>query len=141
MPVPGELMKVIVSYLPQRSLKVKMDITQAYNSTWHTGLLYKLIQVCVPGELMKVIESYLPHRSLRVKMDMSQAYDSRWPTGLRYKLIQVCVPGELKKVNDSYLADRSLRVKVDGAVSEWKPMLAGVPQGSTLYLMLYNVYI
>ena len=29
---------------------------------------------------------------------------------------------------------------MDGATSEWRPMLAGVPQGSTLSLMLYNLY-
>ena len=29
---------------------------------------------------------------------------------------------------------------MDGAVSEWKSMLAGVPQGSTISPMLYNLY-
>ena len=50
------------------------------------------------------------------------------------------VPEELVKVIDSYLAHRSFRVRMDGATSEWRPMLAGVPQGSTICLMLYNLY-
>ena len=50
------------------------------------------------------------------------------------------VPEELVKVIDSYLAHRSFRVMMDGATSEWRLMLAGVPQGCTLSPMLYNLY-
>jgi len=78
--------------------------------------------------------------TVAVFLDISKAYDSTWHTGLLYKLIQMHVPGELIKVIDSFLAHRSFRVKMDGAVSEWKPMLAGVPQGSTISPMLYNLY-
>jgi Reverse transcriptase (RNA-dependent DNA polymerase). len=44
------------------NVAVFLDISKAYDSTWHTGLLYKLIQMRVPGELTKVIDSYLAHR-------------------------------------------------------------------------------
>jgi len=78
--------------------------------------------------------------TIAVFLDISKAYDSAWHTGLVYKLIHMGLPGELIKVIDSYLAHRAFRVRMDGAVSEWKPMLAGVPQGSTLSPMLYNLY-
>ena len=54
------------------TVAVFLDISKAYDSTWPTGLLYKLIQMRVPGELIKVIDSFfsfLAHRSFRVKMD------------------------------------------------------------------------
>ena len=60
------------------TVPVFLDISKAYDSTWHTGLLYKLIQMRVPGELIKVIDSHLAHRSFRVKME-------RYPSGNRYK--------------------------------------------------------
>jgi Reverse transcriptase (RNA-dependent DNA polymerase). len=46
-----------------------LDISKAYDSTWHTRLIYKLIQMNPPGELIRVIDSVLAHRSFRVKMD------------------------------------------------------------------------
>jgi len=73
-------------------------------------------------------------------LDISKAYDTTWHTGLVYKLIKMEVPGDLVKIIKSFLAQRSFRVKMDGAYSEWRPMLAGVPQGSVLSPMLYNLY-
>ena len=60
--------------------------------------------------------------------------------GLLYKLIQMHVPAQMIEVTDSYLAHRAFRVRMDGAVSGWRAMAAGVPQGSTLSPKLYNMY-
>ena len=73
-------------------------------------------------------------------LDISKAYDSTWHKELIYKLISINFPKELIRVIDSFLAQRSFRVKMDGAFSGWRPMLAGVPQGSLLSPLLYNLY-
>ena len=78
--------------------------------------------------------------TVAVFLDISKAYDSTWHTGLIYKLVTMNFPVELIGVIDSFLAQRSLRVKMDGAFSGWSPLLAGVPQGSLLSLLLYNLY-
>ena len=57
-----------------------------------------------------------------------------------YKLLKMEIPLDLVKIIQSFLVQRSFRVGMDGARSNWRPMLAGVPQGSTLSSLLYNLY-
>ena len=41
----------------------------------------------------------------------------------------------------SYLAKRTQRTQVDSAVSSWKILFSGMPQGSVLGPFLLNIYI
>ena len=41
------------------TIAVFLDISKAYDSTWHTGLIYKLLYMDFPGELIRVIDSFL----------------------------------------------------------------------------------
>ena len=79
--------------------------------------------------------------TIAVFLDISKANASTWHTEQLYKLIPMQVVGELVKVIDSFLAHRSFRIKMERAITGWKPMLAEVPQGSTLSPILYNLYI
>ena len=78
--------------------------------------------------------------TIAVFLDISEVYVSVWHSGFQYKLIQMRVPVKQIKVIGSYLAHKSFRVRMDWAVSEWKPMLVGVPQDFPLSPMLFNLY-
>ena len=64
-----------------------------------------------------------------------------WHRGLLFKLKQAGVSDPLIKWSESYLSDRFQRVVLEGGVSDFKKVLAGVPQGSILGPIMFLIYI
>jgi hypothetical protein len=64
---------------------VFLDIEKAFDTTWHTGLLYKLYILEFSTSLIKIINSFLPQRTSRVlvedEISMSREMQVRVPQG------------------------------------------------------------
>ena len=73
--------------------------------------------------------------------DQSKAFDRVWHDGLLYKLKCIGISGQLLKWFSDYLKDRKQRVLINGICSEFKKILAGVPQGSVLGPLLFLIFI
>lgn len=82
----------------------------------------------------------LSNNTAMVLLDVEKAFDNVWHDGLVHKLVQADVPTYIVKMVRNYLSNRTFRVHLPGATSEVKAIAAGVPQGSLLGPMLYNLY-
>ena len=76
-----------------------------------------------------------------VLMDLSKAFDTINHELLIAKLHAYGFDMKSLKILLSYLTDRWQRVKINSSFSYWEELLFGVPQGSILGPLLFNIYL
>lgn len=76
-----------------------------------------------------------------VLIDLSKAFDSIEHSLQLKKLDAYGVEGVEYQWFADYLSARKQRVTVDGEVSEWSPVVKGVPQGSILGPLMFNIFV
>ena len=64
-----------------------------------------------------------------------------WHEGLLFMLRSMGISGELYNLFGNYLSNRFQRVILNGQTSSWRPVIAGVPQGTIVGPLLFLVYI
>jgi hypothetical protein len=76
-----------------------------------------------------------------VLMDLSKAFDCMNHELLLAKLYAYGFSKNSIKTINSYLKNRWQRVKINNSFSQWTELLLGVPQGSVLGPLLFNIYL
>ncbi|CAF0704299.1 unnamed protein product [Brachionus calyciflorus] len=73
-------------------------------------------------------------------IDIEKAFDKVWHSGLLFKLDKMRIPDILGKWLKNYLYKRCFMVRVGGFLSTKKLIENGVPQGSVLGPLLFNLF-
>ena len=76
-----------------------------------------------------------------VLIDLSKAFDCLPHDLIVAKLKDYGLSTDASAFLESYLSDRKQRVKISQAHGKWLNILKGVPQGSILGPLLFNVFI
>lgn len=77
---------------------------------------------------------------LVVVLHIEKAFDTTWHKGLLFKMIKAGFSSHVIKLTDAYLSERKFTVNVDGAKSSPRSAPAGVPQGSNVGPIYFNIY-
>ena len=80
-------------------------------------------------------------KTYAVFLDMKKAFDMVWIPGLLKKLASIGISGPTLIWLKNFLTGRSFRVRIGNTLSDAKKLFAGVPQGSILSPLLFNVML
>ena len=92
----------------------------------------------------EIFEAFDCNPTLEVRsvfLDISKAFDKVWHEGLLFKLRSMDISGEPYNPLGNYLSGRFQRAILNEQRSSWRPVIAGVLQGSILGPLLFLVYI
>ncbi|GJQ72893.1 hypothetical protein Trydic_g1540 [Trypoxylus dichotomus] len=75
-----------------------------------------------------------------VFLDVAKAFGKVWHQGLFLKMHRAGISKPMVKLIHSFLPNRTFKIKLEGRRSTARTATAGVPQGSAISPLLFNIY-
>ena len=96
--------------------------------------------------LLKMIETWKKHLDKGekigvIRMDLSKAFDTINHSLLLAKLDAYGFSRTSLKLMQNYLCNRQQRISINGSFSDWTEVITGLPQGSNLSPLLFNIFL
>ena len=79
--------------------------------------------------------------TLAVFLDIQKAFDMLWRKGIIIKLQNMGICGRIIKWIDNFLTNRKIQVKINNTLSTSYTVQNGVPQGSVISPLLFNIAV
>lgn len=125
--------KRLVKYLDDKKLIIQNQSGFRKNRSTIDNIFY-FKQKCLEAFNKK-------HKVCGVVFDIEKAFDKIWHEGLLYKMYEIKIPPKIGLWIENFLDKRRFFVYINDKVSTERNILTGVPQGSVLSPILFQIFI